>query len=78
MSFFGQEKHRQSIYFAFVLLRESCIKILDKESSQINIDDLGLNQVVLRNFKKSLNSSEGMILVTGPTGSGKTTTFMLV
>ena len=47
---------------------------MDKESSQINIDDLGLNQVVLRNFKKSLNSSEGMILVTGPTGAGKTTT----
>ena len=50
------------------------LRLLDKESSQINIDDLGLNQVVLRNFKKSLNSSEGMILVTGPTGSGKTTT----
>ena len=49
------------------------LRLLDKESSQINIDDLGLNQVVLKNFKKSLNSSEGMILVTGPTGSGKTT-----
>ena len=50
------------------------LRLLDKESSQINIDDLGLNKVVLSNFKKSLNSSEGMILVTGPTGSGKTTT----
>ena len=49
------------------------LRLLDKESSQINIDDLGLNQVVLKNLKKSLNSSEGMILVTGPTGSGKTT-----
>ena len=50
------------------------LRLLDKESSQINIDHLGLNQVVLKNLKKSLNTSEGMILVTGPTGSGKTTT----
>ena len=50
------------------------LRLLDKESSQINIDDLGLNKYVLNNFKNSLLSSEGMILVTGPTGSGKTTT----
>ena len=50
------------------------LRLLDKESSQINIDDLGFNQTVLSNLKKTLKSTEGIILVTGPTGSGKTTT----
>ena len=50
------------------------LRLLDKESSQINIDDLGLNKLVLSNLKKTLRATEGMILVTGPTGSGKTTT----
>ena len=50
------------------------LRLLDKESSQINIDDLGLDQNVLSNLKKNLRATEGIILVTGPTGSGKTTT----
>ncbi len=50
------------------------LRLLDKESSQINIDNLGLNQLVLSNLKNTLKATEGIILVTGPTGSGKTTT----
>ena len=50
------------------------LRILDKESAQINIDDLGLPVEILSNYKTSLKNPEGIILFTGPTGSGKTTT----
>ena len=50
------------------------LRLLDKQSAQININDLGLPQIILSTYKKSLSESEGIILVTGPTGSGKTTT----
>ena len=48
--------------------------MLDKQSAQINIDDLGLPKKILSNYKSSLKNPEGIILFTGPTGSGKTTT----
>ena len=50
------------------------LRILDKQSAQINIDDLGLPAAILSNYKSSLKDPEGIILFTGPTGSGKTTT----
>ncbi len=50
------------------------LRILDKQSAQINIDDLGLPSKILSNYKTSLKNPEGIILFTGPTGSGKTTT----
>tara|TARA_Y100001936_G_scaffold252589_1_gene312911 strand:+ start:2680 stop:4176 length:1497 start_codon:yes stop_codon:yes gene_type:complete len=50
------------------------LRILDKQSAQINIDDLGLPSAILSNYKSSLKDPEGIILFTGPTGSGKTTT----
>jgi general secretion pathway protein E len=50
------------------------LRLLDKQASQINIDDLGLPSVILKNYKSSLKNPEGIILFTGPTGSGKTTT----
>jgi general secretion pathway protein E len=50
------------------------LRLLDKQSSQINIDDLGLPPEILKNYKSSLKNPEGIILFTGPTGSGKTTT----
>ena len=50
------------------------LRILDKQSAQINIDDLGLPNTILSDYKKSLKNPEGIILFTGPTGSGKTTT----
>jgi general secretion pathway protein E len=50
------------------------LRLLDKQSAQINIDDLGLPNKILANYKSSLKNPEGIILFTGPTGSGKTTT----
>ena len=50
------------------------LRLLDKQSAQINIDDLGLPTYILKPYKKTLKDTEGIILVTGPTSSGKTTT----
>ncbi len=50
------------------------LRLLDKESGQLRLEELQMSEQVLRDFKKSLASPHGIILVTGPTGSGKTTT----
>jgi len=50
------------------------LRILDKNTSQINIGDLGFPNSILNSYKAALKNSEGIILITGPTGSGKTTT----
>jgi type IV pilus assembly protein PilB len=55
------------------------IRILDKESSStefrtLNLDVLGLEDDTKRQLRKFINEPYGMVLVTGPTGSGKTTT----
>ena len=48
------------------------IRILDPSKAQIGIDELGYEEDQKALFLKSLNKSQGIILVTGPTGSGKT------
>ncbi len=58
---------------------DMCIRILDKESitagvNTLRLDSLGFDENDLRRFRKSIREPYGMALVTGPTGSGKTTT----
>jgi type IV pilus assembly protein PilB len=50
------------------------IRILDKSQALFRLEDLGFNPLVLATFKDILHRPYGIILVTGPTGSGKTTT----
>ena len=50
------------------------LRILDKSSLSIGLDKLGFLPGPLRTFKEALKRPYGMILVTGPTGSGKSTT----
>ena len=50
------------------------IRILDKQNLRVRMEDLGFRPEALDAFKRSLHMSHGMVLVTGPTGSGKTTT----
>ena len=50
------------------------LRILDKSQGILEIDHLGLSETNLESLIKLLKSSHGLILVTGPTGSGKTTT----
>jgi len=54
------------------------IRILDKSSLTSNIDQMGMDEETLGKFKKAIDAPHGMILVTGPTGSGKTTTLYSV
>ena len=58
---------------------DAVIRILDKESiseqfTELKLDILGLPELELRRFRKYIREPYGMVLVTGPTGSGKTTT----
>ncbi len=58
---------------------DAVIRILDKESSStefrtLNLDVLGLEDDTKRQVRKFIHEPYGMVLVTGPTGSGKTTT----
>jgi type IV pilus assembly protein PilB len=55
------------------------IRILDREAittgvSTLRLDRLGFNQEDLKRFRRAITRPYGMVLVTGPTGSGKTTT----
>ncbi len=50
------------------------IRILDRASLKIRMEELGFRQDSLAAFKRMLEQSHGLVLVTGPTGSGKTTT----
>ncbi|MDP9360362.1 MAG: GspE/PulE family protein [Acidobacteriota bacterium] len=58
---------------------DSVIRILDKESMNsdfktLRLDVLGFDDEMLTKFRKFIKEPYGMVLVTGPTGSGKTTT----
>jgi type IV pilus assembly protein PilB len=50
------------------------LRILDKSNLQVDLTRLGFDEDILRDFMESLDKPYGMILVTGPTGCGKTTT----
>jgi len=54
------------------------IRILDQRSAEVPFDKLGFAPEVSRVIDNCLGASQGMILVTGPTGSGKTTTLYSV
>ena len=49
------------------------LRILEKDKTHIQLEQLGFSQQILASFRKNLGKNEGIILVTGPTGSGKTT-----
>ena len=50
------------------------LRLLDQEAMLLSLDDLGFLPVIKERFASLIHSSYGMILLTGPTGSGKTTT----
>jgi type IV pilus assembly protein PilB len=50
------------------------LRVLDKSRTILDVDKLGMHEQNLTPFKRLLGRSHGLILVTGPTGSGKTTT----
>ena len=50
------------------------MRLLDKGNLALDLEDLGLGEKMLADFETAIESPYGMVLVTGPTGSGKTTT----
>ena len=50
------------------------LRVLDKTNLSASIDKLGLDPETFKQFKSAIDAPHGLILVTGPTGSGKTTT----
>jgi type IV pilus assembly protein PilB len=50
------------------------IRILDKDNSQLSLDDLGMDGTARERFEAAVRQAYGAVLVTGPTGSGKSTT----
>ncbi|MEW6599945.1 MAG: ATPase, T2SS/T4P/T4SS family, partial [Nitrospirota bacterium] len=50
------------------------MRILDKSNLNLDLTKLGFEETALKDFDEAIHSPFGMVLVTGPTGSGKTTT----
>lgn len=50
------------------------LRLLDKSNLQLDMTKLGFEEDDLKLFKANINLPQGMVLITGPTGSGKTTT----
>jgi general secretion pathway protein E len=50
------------------------LRLLDKEAGRLDLQHLGMSEAMLPQFDKLINQPHGIVLVTGPTGSGKTTT----
>ena len=53
---------------------KTVLRLLDKANLQVDLTKLGFEQAALDDFMEALDKPYGMLLVTGPTGSGKTTT----
>jgi type IV pilus assembly protein PilB len=53
---------------------KAVLRILDKDALKLDLTQLGFDQWSLDNFTKAIKNPYGMVLITGPTGSGKTTT----
>merc|ERR1712023_608938 len=50
------------------------MRVLDRQSVRIDIEDMGFSPDILKRYLGLLNRPHGVLLLTGPTGSGKTTT----
>ncbi|TFG39392.1 MAG: type II secretion system protein GspE, partial [Chromatiales bacterium] len=50
------------------------LRLLDKQAGRLNLTTLGMDEVATKSMDKLIHTPHGIILVTGPTGSGKTTT----
>ncbi|MDL2353857.1 MAG: type II secretion system ATPase GspE [Pseudomonadota bacterium] len=50
------------------------LRLLDKEAGRLDLSHLGMSGQLLPQFDRMINQPHGIVLVTGPTGSGKTTT----
>ena len=54
------------------------VRVLDRAVLNLDLERLGISKAILPSFESSIQSSYGIVLVAGPTGSGKTTTLYAV
>jgi type IV pilus assembly protein PilB len=54
------------------------VRIIDNRNAIVSLDRLGFSQIMLEDWKRVVNVPNGVVLVTGPTGSGKSTTLYSV
>ena len=76
---FNLKNSGNNVYFRISVLptcfgERIVVRILRQDIGQISIENIGFDDRDLISFKNSINKPQGMVLVTGPTGSGKTTT----
>jgi len=57
---------------------KAVLRILDKASALLKLSDMGFNPTILKTWEELIKKTEGIVLITGPTGSGKSTTLYAV
>jgi len=70
----GQEMDFRVSVLPTIFGEKIVLRLLDKSNLQLDMTKLGFEEGQLKDFKESIYKPYGMVLVTGPTGSGKTTT----
>lgn len=50
------------------------LRLLSRDATDLNIEKLGFNEIQLKHYLEAVKKSSGIVLISGPTGSGKTTT----
>lgn len=53
---------------------KAVLRVLDVEKAKLKLDDLGFDPGIMKTYESLTSGGEGVVLVSGPTGSGKTTT----
>lgn len=79
MAVYGSDGKKRNIDFRVSVLpgpfgEDVVMRVLDSSNPLIGLENLGFHKEVMTQFVQIAANSEGLILVTGPTGSGKTTT----
>lgn len=74
LNYEGREIDLRVSTFPTILGEKGVLRILDRSSLILSLNDLGFSDYVLKIFTEAINKPTGIILVTGPTGSGKSTT----
>lgn len=53
---------------------KAVLRLLQKEATNLSLEGLGMSQEQLKKYREGISKSHGIVLISGPTGSGKTTT----
>jgi len=76
---YGATDHKKTVDFRVSSINSHygesiTLRLLDQDNAKVTLPELGFSEAIYEKFSSLIRRTEGMILVTGPTGSGKTTT----